>query len=867
MGSGLAFRKVDLHTHTPASKCFLDKSISADDIVQSAIEKKLDAIAITDHNIGTWIDQVKKAAQNTDLTIFPGVEITVSEGIHVIALFDIDKGSTDVAGLLGALHIKPAEQGKTNAFCKHGIQIVIEKIIDLDGLAILAHIDQIRGAFEEMLPVPLTSLINDAPYHAVETSTGKLPPNLTHNRGFTRFPACYQSSDNPDPTEPKKHSHKGLGTKYSYFKLDKMIDLEGLRQCFADPEVRIRRMGMIEEVLFPKILSLQASEGFLKHQNIRFHCGLNSIIGGKGVGKSLIIELLRFALDQPSSDSDIQRDYNSKLDKRLGPYNYVEIVCQLPSGSQYKIRRVLNDSYECLNLATNQPYNGKISELFPILAYSQTEVIKIAEDEGAQLKLIDSFIDPRPYLGQIETLNRQLADSDLHLAKAVQADDNLASYQRDLDTVNAQITEIDILLESTTEDELLNEFRILENKKIELESLQDYLAQFGKLVAEMFAQMETTLPPVLEPKQLVDADLAWIHQQCQDVHQATVSSLKAAKAKIKQRTLDVNKRITDWRPKFDAKKIEYMAVLEKEQDKQQLEIKRQHLIEQQQNLQEAVENLQELAGQLIKLQTARSELLDKLDKIYQDYFVTRKSIFDTLSRRSEGKLKLELTHSANYQKFQDKLRALVSGSGARKADIETIARKLTPREFVSLAQKRDINGLETQAGISDNSAKKILDKLWSGETIQPLLDLEHSYYPEDVPSIQVRKEEDVYAPLSELSVGQKCTALLIIALSEGTRPVIIDQPEDSLDITTVWEDISKKLRQSKEKRQFILTTHNPSVAVAADSDMFIVIKSNAQQANVKCWGAIEHPDVKKAVIQHLEGGREPYQLRRHKYNM
>lgn len=75
------------------------------------------------------------------------------------------------------------------------------------------------------------------------------------------------------------------------------------------------------------------------------------------------------------------------------------------------------------------------------------------------------------------------------------------------------------------------------------------------------------------------------------------------------------------------------------------------------------------------------------------------------------------------------------------------------------------------------------------------------------------------------------------------------------------------LRKSKDRRQFILTTHNASVAVASDSDMFIIVKSNSQQANVKCWGAIEVPDVKKAVIQHLEGGNEPYNLRLKKYNI
>jgi len=70
----------------------------------------------------------------------------------------------------------------------------------------------------------------------------------------------------------------------------------------------------------------------------------------------------------------------------------------------------------------------------------------------------------------------------------------------------------------------------------------------------------------------------------------------------------------------------------------------------------------------------------------------------------------------------------------------------------------------------------------------------------------------------------------------------------------------------KEKRQFILTTHNASVAVSSDSDMFIVVNSNSKQANVKCLGAIENKNVKNAVIQHLEGGEEPYQLRRKKYN-
>jgi len=116
-------------------------------------------------------------------------------------------------------------------------------------------------------------------------------------------------------------------------------------------------------------------------------------------------------------------------------------------------------------------------------------------------------------------------------------------------------------------------------------------------------------------------------------------------------------------------------------------------------------------------------------------------------------------------------------------------------------------------------------------------------------------------------VGQKCSALLIIALSDGTMPVIIDQPEDALDIASVWEDITLKLRAGKENRQFILSTHNSSVAVASDSDKFVIIKGGAERGRVICSGAIDREEVKREVIKHLEGGPDPYRLRQRKYNI
>ena len=162
-------------------------------------------------------------------------------------------------------------------------------------------------------------------------------------------------------------------------------------------------------------------------------------------------------------------------------------------------------------------------------------------------------------------------------------------------------------------------------------------------------------------------------------------------------------------------------------------------------------------------------------------------------------------------------------------------------------------------------AERAMNKLWANDDLAEVLAIQHAYYPEDTPSIQFNKGNGQYADLSELSIGQKCTALLIIALCDGEMPVIIDQPEDALDIASVWEDIAKKLRRGKYDRQFILTTHNSSLAVGSDSDNFMVLTPlSADRAKVSYRGAIDRSDVRQAVIDHLEGGNEPYKLRQKK---
>lgn len=884
--AGLKFRKLDLHTHTPASGCYRYQNHTPQEIVAAAIERGLDAIAITDHNTAEWIDQMQQAAAGTSLTLFPGVELSMSEGYHLVALFDPTVTQKQIENFLGAVDIEAEAYGRQDALCTKGIYDVIKKIRERNGLAILAHIDGPKGAFYEQvsineagqLRVPLncSKLFNEAAYHAVESQSGRLPAGFDQDHRFTRFPAVYQASDNPDPEKPSRHSLFGLGASYSWFKMDQ-IDLEGLRQCFADPEVRIRAMSDYAtnpgSDRVPQIVSLRIGDkGFLRYQKFDFHEGLNSVIGGKGVGKSLAVELVRFALGQPPEDHSLNDDHLGKLDKQLTPGNTVEVIYQWSSGQKYQINRTYLgrgkdgplSQLTCLNLDSNEPYNGDIPALFPILAYSQTEVIKIAENKEAQLELTDRFIDKRPHEQAICQLQEQLQQNDTHWSAALEAQGRLLESESEIATLQAQIDQIN----RTLSHPLFEQMKQLEAKRAAFESRCGFVARLRQRANQWAGEVSQLTPEALPP--YLRPDLEEQQAITLQARERVSEVLNQLATELEDMETTIGRSLQSWLPELENTRTQYTTLLQQGAgDQQAQERQRQRLEEQKRSLEAKAGRYRDLVGRLDELQQTRHRLLDELAQAHRRYYQLRKVKFEELTRLSDGKLRLSLEHAANRADYEARLVELLKG-GANAPQINTrrqIAEKVAPRHLVELVVARDAVELAAAAGLSSIWAERVIEKLWSHDNFTEILALQHACYPTDVPTIRYRKQSGQYAELSELSVGQKCTALLIIALCDGSMPVMIDQPEDALDIVSVWEDVAKKLRRGKSTRQFILTTHNSSVAVAADSDQFIVLRASAETGKVVAAGAIDREEVRRAVIDHLEGGDEPYRLRLKKYNI
>ena len=114
-----------------------------------------------------------------------------------------------------------------------------------------------------------------------------------------------------------------------------------------------------------------------------------------------------------------------------------------------------------------------------------------------------------------------------------------------------------------------------------------------------------------------------------------------------------------------------------------------------------------------------------------------------------------------------------------------------------------------------------------------------------------------------LQYNRIAARILPILLLESERPLLIDQPEDNLDNAFVYDTIVKSLRNAKGGRQLIFVTHNPNIPVLGEADRVFVFASDGRQGTVTHRGTVE--DVKEQIEHLLEGGKEAFVLRMHKY--
>lgn len=832
-------------------------------MVRAAHDCGLDGLAITDHNSGNGIDEAIAAGRDLGVSVFPGVELTVTggeHGIHLVALFDPSCDSNQVKALLGSLGISPKEWGSDEAVSTKSPAAAIDEIIDLGGIACAAHASSSKGLFNDMRGQQRIALARHEGLLAVElksldSSTARIlrDPQSDYERLF----ALYQASD--------AHEADDVGHRFSYFKMGE-ITLGSLKQCFYDPDTRIRRMDLPPpEIEGYRIDRIAFHGGFLDGQSMDFHSGLNCILGGKGVGKSLIIEFIRFALDQACKEvKEIKQDHIEKLKKCLGTNGEVEIQISRGAESSYVVTRTFDKKANPIRILHNGLDIGDASpsDLFPILAYSQNEAISVSRNHRAQLSLVDGFVDSKTIERQQDAYKESLKSLDIDLSASMSAAGDLLAQRSAVATCQAQLTDA----EAKIDNPVFAEMKIWE-------SVRDHIHESDELTAKVESTLQGAAETLeaLVPSAQIDVEGHGAELANQILAKVTELRLNTQDRIEEVREFAANERkgINETRQRFNdaigEAKDRYLAAIEQGGNQEDLQRERDRLADELRDLQEEQKRLEHLTQRRQDLLSRRSLLLSKLDTAANELFDRRRRKYEEITEQSHGKIRLSIERAADKAKFQQRLDELSTGTMLRKKYMAQIASAASPAEFVDSVIEGDGAKIASWCDMSEEQATDFVGFLRSLRDQSQVLCLSYDYRAEDKPRIEYRKPDGEYAEIASLSVGQKCSALVMVALADQGRTVVMDQPEDSLDVISVYEDVSHTLRLGKDSRQFIVTTHNPNVAVTSDTDMYYVVSADARRGWIDTAGAMDVENLRGRVMQQLEGGPEAYQLRRRKY--
>ena len=136
------------------------------------------------------------------------------------------------------------------------------------------------------------------------------------------------------------------------------------------------------------------------------------------------------------------------------------------------------------------------------------------------------------------------------------------------------------------------------------------------------------------------------------------------------------------------------------------------------------------------------------------------------------------------------------------------------------------------------------------------------YLPDDAVEVSFKdRAARSWQPLTQGSPGQQTAALLAFVLGYGSEPIILDQPEDDLDNTLIYELLVNRLRETKTKRQVIVVTHNPNIVVHGDAELVLSLKAAKGQSSIDCQGGLQERSVRDVICSVMEGGREAFESR------
>ncbi len=865
MSTWARFWPIDLHVHTPGSSDAKPENFgSPEEIVQAAIDTGLAAIAITDHNTAEWCDRIGDAAKNTSLIVLPGVEISTAEG-HLLAIWEEGTSSTIIEELLVTVGIKKADRGRLDISAKKGLAEVAQEVAACGGVAVAAHADKEKGLLGLTVKSHLTETLMNEALSAVEVVQLNKVGEIAKMVGNKRILACVRGSDTWD-SSTNTHALSGIGARRTWLKASRP-DLVGLRHGLADPELRIRLDEPSTNPPYARLDEIQISGGFLDGLKVRFSADLNCLLGGTGAGKSLILEAIRYAMDQQLDRKKFPKlweEVQSRLNTALTESGVVRLH-SYAKGNFYRIERAFSKDGSAQPTVFQQISNDWVEvdlipeDLFVLAAFSQGEILEYSREQVGRMTLVDSGIDLSKFESEIKMTTELLNKNALELIecrKKIRKLRNEAGQE-------AELKEQVRTLAGLFDTELVKEQAGWQKER---SRLRKSIGDISNLSTPVFKINKLT--PLADIKTNLDLfELA--NKIFEELDKSLNSVSKVAETAIEKAKTELSGINKEWDRRFEETKKKLDAELERVNPGSSLTTLRDHLATLQSKLAEAEASKEELGKeampQLQAVQLQREELITRLTEARHERREIRRSRVEALNIKTAGFVKLDIPSYGDFIDFRTALEKLKVGSRVNESVLDEISRTVHPLRFARVLWDQKINELTNEEnGIDAASIGRLLGNIDERDLWEELFKIQVLDRP-DILTVKFRKPEDqTYVQIEQLAHGQRCTAILVILLADGDTPVLVDQPEDALHAPWIEEYLVDRLRSLRGSRQYIFATRSPGIVVSGDAEQIVTMKATAGHGEIEASGSLERHDLNRLTLHHLEGGPVPFKRRTRK---
>ena len=837
-------------------------------IVDACHEVGVEIIGVTDHYRVAESKGLVEAARTAGLFAFGGFEAVTKDGVHFLCLFDPEKddmlerfiGECGVHDTTKASPTGSLDSIELLAQAKKWGSICVAAHVAADGGLLRKLNGQPRvNAWKspDLLACALAGPISDAPDCIRPILENK---DAEHKR--PRRVAVINASDVNSPEDLKKDRASCLIKMSS-------VSVEGLRQAFLDPESRIRLNTDPQPESHAEFLAVTWEGGFLDDTSVHFNGNLNVLVGGRGTGKSTVIESMRYALGLEPLGQEARKAHEGVIRYVLRGGTKISLLVRShkPSVRCYTIERsvpnppiVKDEAGEVLTLSPK--------DVIPdVEVFGQHEISELTKSREKLTLLLERFVErDATSSGRKSKLRLELERSRSRIVdvrREMKAFDERLAALPGLEETQKRFQEAGLEERLKEKSLLVREERVFTNVA---ERLDPVRALHSELVGMLPVDAAFVAPKALEG--LPNADIL---VEIGAILATLSTKLKAIADELAKALGEADNSIAGTKASWEKKRKTVEETYEKllrELQKSKIDgaefIRLRKRIEDLRPLNEKKENLKRDRG---NHETHRRKLLSEWEDMKASEYREFQRAAKKVSRKLRNRVRVEVTMAGNREPLEQLLREV---GGNLSAALERL-RSAEQISLPDLAQRcrEGREALMNNYSLPAGSAERISQA--DPELFMRIEELDLPATTKIELNTAADDEPPTWQTLEALSTGQKATAVLLLLLLESDAPLVVDQPEDDLDNRFITEGVVPIMRQEKRRRQFVFSTHNANIPVLGDAELILGLAASGEGGEGRAriatehMGSIDSKPVRELVEEILEGGKDAFEMRRSKY--